>query len=240
MRFMDIHSHILPEIDDGAKDVEESLQLLGMLKEQGVTDVVLTPHFYPHFMNDEEFFALRKKAEEKLNSAVLGKNLPHLHIGCEFYYFDRMGTIGDIKFFTLGKSPYILLELVMSSMTDTVVETIENLCEMGYIPVFAHIERYFGCKKIRRIFKLIKEGKCLAQVNASSVVAGNQRKIFKLIKKGYIYILGSDTHSVKNRPPYMAEALDVIAENCGENYRRQLLINSDKLCKKIFGDQDEK
>ncbi len=240
MRFMDIHSHILPEIDDGAKNLAESLELLRMLKEQGVTDVVLTPHFYPHFMNDEEFFETREKAAKKLNLAVLDKGLPRLYIGCEFYYFDHMGTIGDIKSFTLGSSPYILLELMMSPITDTVVETVENLCRKGYIPIFAHIERYLGCRGIRRVLKLIKEGKCLAQVNASALVCGNPRKIFKLIKKGYIYILGSDTHSVKNRPPFMADALDVIAENCGDNYRKQLLINSDKLCERIFGEKNEK
>ena len=236
MRFMDIHSHILPEIDDGAKNIEESLELLKMLKEQGVTDVVLTPHFYPHIMNGEEFFEMRQRSMEKLVAAVSGKDLPRLHIGCEFYYFDRMGAIGDIKLFTLGTSPYILLELLTARVTDMVIETIENLCDSGYIPIFAHIERYLGYKGIRKILKLIKSGKCLAQINASSVLCGNSRRIFKLIKKGYIYVLGSDTHSVKHRPPFMAEALNEISKNCGEEYKKRLLANSDRLCVKMFGD----
>lgn len=236
---MDIHSHILPEIDDGAKNVAESVELLEMLKEQGVTDVVLTPHFYPHLMDANEFFESREESFSKLKSAVSGKNLPRLHIGCEFYYFDRMGTIGDIKSFTLGNSPYILLELNMAAFDAITIQTIENICRMGYIPVFAHIERYLGCRGIRKILKLVKDGKCLAQINAAAVLGGMRKKIFKLIKGDYIYILGSDTHSVNSRPPFMAEALECIAQNCGEEYSKRLMANSDRLCSKIFEERYE-
>ena len=239
MRFMDIHSHILPEIDDGAKNIEESLKLLSMLKAQGVTDVVLTPHFYPHLMDAEEFFADRNKALSRLKSAIDGKDLPRVHMGCELYYFDRMGIVGDVKPFTIGNSPYILLELMMTSVSNTVIDTINNLCNMGYIPIFAHIERFLDCRGIRKILNLIKEGKCLAQVNASALTVGNPKKVFKLIKKEYIYLLGSDAHSVKNRPPYMSEALEVVSKICGEEYKKRLLANADRLCAKIFGDQNE-
>ena len=239
MRLMDIHSHILPEIDDGAKSIEESVKLLSMLKEQGITDVVLTPHFYPHIMSSEEFFEARKESYKALCNATCGKEFPNLHLGCELYYFDRMGAVGDIKPFTIGNSSYFLLELEMAPVSDVVIETIENLCEMGYIPIFAHIERYMGSRGIKKIFKLIKEGKCLAQVNASAVLETGNKRIFKLIKNGYIYIIGSDAHSVESRPPYIDRALDIIAKNCGEEQKETFIKNSHELWEKVFGDPNE-
>ena len=240
MRFVDIHSHILPSVDDGAKNIEESLKLLSALQEQGVTDVFLTPHFYPHIMSGEDFLEARAKSYKMLTDAVLGKELPNLYLGCELYYFDRMGAVGDIKPFTLGDSHYLLLELEMAAVSDIVIETLEGICEMGYIPIFAHIERYLGCRGIKRILKLIKDGKCMAQVNAAAILSFGNKKIFKLIKKGYIHIIGSDTHSLEERPPYMDEALRKIAQNCGEEQRDILIENSHKLWEKIFGEQDEK
>ena len=134
---LDIHSHILPCVDDGAKNLEESIVLLEMLKSQGVTDVVATPHFYPHIQSAEEFLQSRQEAYNKLKDAIKDKDLPKVHIGCEMFYYDDMGKIGDIKSFTIENSPYILVELSMTDVTKRVVETIENMCDTGYIPIMA-------------------------------------------------------------------------------------------------------
>ncbi len=240
MKLLDIHSHILPGVDDGAKNLEESIKILEMLKEQGVTDVVATPHFYPHIQNAEEFLESREGAYNKLTDAVKGKDLPCIHIGCEMFYYDDMDKIGDIKPFVISNSKYILLELSMTTITKRVVDTVSNLCEAGYIPIIAHIERYLKFKGIKSILKLVEQKKCLAQVNASSIVFGkNNRKIYRLIKNGYIYVLGSDTHSVKGRPPVIKEAFGIIANRCGEQCKNRLVLNSDGLYRKIFGDYYE-
>lgn len=240
MMLLDIHSHILPCVDDGAKSLEESIELLEMLKSQGVTDVVATPHFYPHIQSAEEFLQSRQEAYNKLKDAIKDKDLPKVHIGCEMFYYDDMGKIGDIKSFTIENSPYILVELSMTDVTKRVVETIENMCDTGYIPIMAHIERYLQFRGIKGILKLISEGKCLAQVNASSIVSvKNNHKILKLIKAGYIYVLGSDAHSAKERPPFIKEALDIIECKIGHQHKNRMIINSGKLCRKIFGDDYE-
>lgn len=240
MMLLDIHSHILPCVDDGAKSLEESIELLKMLKSQGVTDVVATPHFYPHIQSAEEFLKSRQDAYDKLKNEIKDKDLPKVHIGCEMFYYDDMGKIGDIKPFVIENSPYILVELSMTTVTKRVVETVENLCDMGYVPIIAHIERYLRFRGIKGIIELVAKRKCLAQVNASSIVSmGNSRKILKLIKAGYIYILGSDAHSVKGRPPFIKEALDIIECKIGRQYKNAMLVNSDKLCREIFGDDYE-
>lgn len=237
MRLFDIHSHILPCIDDGAKDLNESIKLLEMLGKQDVTDVLATPHFYPHIQSAEDFLDSREKAVKKLMSKIKGKNLPKIHIGCELFYFDEMGKIGDIKPFTLADSNYILLELSMTKVTERVIKTVENLCEMGYIPIIAHIERYLGFRGIRGILKLIEQKNCLAQVNASSIVFGkSNKKILNLIKKGYIYVIGSDAHSVDERPPVMDKAFEIIENRCGEAAKKSLVANSDRLYSEIIGD----
>ncbi len=239
MKLLDIHSHILPCVDDGARSLEEALKILEMLKEQGVTDVVATPHFYPHIQSAEDFLKSRAEAYSELNNAIKDKNLPCVHIGCEMFYYDDMGKIGDIKPFVIADSKYILLELSMTTVTKRVIDTVSNLCEMGYIPIIAHIERYFGFRGIKGILRLIEQKKCLAQVNASSIVMKNNRKLYRLIKNGYIYIIGSDAHSVKGRPPVIREALEFIAKKCGEHSKNKLILNSDTLYREIFGDYYE-
>ncbi|MBQ8203238.1 MAG: hypothetical protein IJZ75_03045 [Clostridia bacterium] len=238
---VDFHSHILPGVDDGAENIEESVKLLNMLKEQGVTDVFATPHFYPHIQSAEDFLSGREEARKELMDSIKGMDLPKIHIGCELFYFDDMGKIGDIRPFTLEGSRYILLELNMSRVTDKVVATVENLCEMGFVPVFAHIERYLGFSGIKRILKFIEQERCFAQVNASAIADGGitARRIYKLIKKGYIYLVGSDTHSVAERPPQIEKAYNLIALNCGEEYKTKLMENSRRLCCRILGESYE-
>ena len=111
MTFLDIHAHILPQVDDGAKDMETSLKLLEILKEQGVTDVIATPHFYPDEDNSEEFALLIRNAYTALKKETIGKNLPNIYLGCELRYFNGIGKSSAIKQFAISGTKYLLLEL---------------------------------------------------------------------------------------------------------------------------------
>ena len=221
MAFLDIHSHILPQVDDGAKDIETSIKLLEMLKEQGVTDVIATPHFYPNENNVEEF---------------VDTDLPNVYLGCELRYFNGIGKSDAIKQFTIAGTNYLLLELPYGEpIKDFVLQDIIDINErLGLIPILAHIERYGKVKGYKKLLKLISNGDAVAHINAGGVINKETTRLCeKLIKGGYVSYLASDTHSVHNRPPYIKAALDMIADRLGRSATNRLIIKSNALLEEI-------
>ena len=240
----DIHSHILPAVDDGAKDIEEALKLLEMMKENGITDVIATPHFYGDCDNLEEFKTRTQAAYKALCSAADGKALPRIYLGCEVLYFRYIGTSEYVTAFCLGGSRYLLLELTDDCITDSFFEDITNLKnKSGIIPIIAHIERYYRAPSFRRLLKFIKSENIPAQVNASSLFSPYYRRITeKLIKKGYVNYLATDSHSTDTRPPQMKNALKHINGKLGGEYADALIRNSRLLLEEMTrkGDLYEK
>ena len=230
MRLLDIHSHILPAVDDGAPDVETSIELLKMCKEQGITDIIATPHFDASVNNIEEFEYIVAQALAELKCAS-DKSLPNVYTGCEVYYFKGIGKSRGVKSLTLCGSRYILLELPNITIDKTVLKDITDMSEvLGLIPIIAHIERYADEKGFKDLLKLIAKGGAYAQINAPSLLGSPYRRpVIKLIKRGLISFIATDTHSVKSRPPLIREALDVVAQKFGEEYREMFIKNTEYL-----------
>ena len=88
---MDIHSHILPSVDDGASNIEESVELLNMMKSQGITDVIATPHFDASVNNIDDFKVAVSSSLLALNEEIKDMNLPNVYLGSEVYYFRGIG-----------------------------------------------------------------------------------------------------------------------------------------------------
>lgn len=235
MVLMDIHSHILPAVDDGAQNLETSIKLLEMMKEQGITDVIATPHFYADTENMEDFKHNVGNAYAVLNDAVKDMNLPKVHLGSEVYYFDGIGKSEGIKQLTLGSSKYILLELQSRAIDKTVLENINGIIYgLGLIPVFAHIERYAEEKDFKNLFKYIDSNNAYAQVNSSSVLFSPYKHIVrKLMKSGRISFIATDTHSPEHRPPMMRAALDEVKRCFGNDYVNTLIKNTEYLYEQI-------
>lgn len=238
MTFLDIHSHILPNVDDGARDNQTAIKLLEMLKEQGVTHVIATPHFYPDTDNAEEFSTLVNEAFLKLREDAENMDLPQIYLGCELYYFGGMGKSKSLGQFVIKGTNYILLELPYNSpVTKTVIQDIIDIVEVqGFKPILAHIERYKRAKGFKKLLKLISDGYVLAHINAGAVVSKEDARLCgRLIKGGYVSYLASDTHSVKNRPPMIKQALDAISDRMGKSYANRLIIKSNRLLEEIEG-----
>ena len=235
MNLIDIHSHILPDVDDGARTVEESIELLKSLKAQGVTDVIATPHFIANEQNLDEFFQIVKEASEELFAATQNLDLPNVYLGSEVYYFAGIGKSKAISTLCLNKTKYLLLELPTCTIDKYILDDIKRIrTELGLIPIIAHIERYAKEKGFKHVLSLIDGGVCLAQLNATSLFMPQYKKIsYKLIKKGYISFIATDTHSLRHRPPMLDSAFDAIETNLGKNYSALLLENSDYLQKEI-------
>lgn len=242
MNYLDIHAHILPAVDDGAKDMETALALLEMLKEQGVTHVVATPHFYPDTDSVEEFSETVKNAFCELEKAAQKNELPKIFLGCELRYFSGMGKSRAIKQFVIQNTDYLLLELPYGApITKTVINDIIDIKEvLGLTPILAHIERYSKVSGFKKLLKLISDEVAQAHINASAVISKEDARLCeKLIKGGYVSYLASDTHSVVNRPPYIKQALDTISNKLGRSAATRLAIKANRLLEEIEGTYEE-
>lgn len=242
---LDIHSHILPGVDDGARDVETSIELLRMMKEQGITHVIATPHFDAMHQSIDEFQYAVSDSYKRLSDAMYGLDLPQVSIGSEVFYFPGIGRSAGVRDLTLCRSDYLLLELPSCRFTNDILKDISDLNNrVGVMPIIAHIERYSCERGFKSLLSLISNGEAYAQINASSVLTPPYKKIVhKLISRGYISFMATDTHSIIGRPPLMGEALKSVELSLGKNYSDRFILNSERFCKEIFrilGEKDEK
>lgn len=239
MEFFDIHSHILPGVDDGARDIQTSLELLSMCRQQGITHIAATPHFNASQDNLEDYGKLIMSAYKTLEDACRGKELPQVILGSEVLYFRGMGRSEGISCLCIGASRYLLVEFYDGEFSNQICKDLTLLREhLGIIPIIAHIERYTDFHRFKDLLKLVKSGICYAQVNASAVISKMyKRQAIKLIRGGYVSFLATDTHSTLKRPPEITKALGVISEIFGEGTRDMFIENSQFLLREISNSQ---
>ncbi len=230
----DIHTHILPNIDDGAENVEESLRLIEMLKSHGVTAVAATPHFYAEVIAFDEYHAKAEESFELLKSRLDDESIK-LVKGYEVRYFRGISQTDNISKLTLGGSKYILVEFPYGQdITDRVVDEIADITyNCGITPVLAHLERYHKYHGFKKAVGLVDNGLAMAHINSSSLQDGYKRCALNLIESGVATLMATDTHSVLTRPPMINEATKVIAKNLGEAVVEKLFENSNRIYKDI-------
>ena len=233
MKLVEIHSHVLPYIDDGSKDLETSVEILNIYKNQGVTDVFATPHFLPMDMTLEDFLKNRQESLDLLKSAIEGEDYPNIHLGAEVYYFSGISKSEDVKKLKLQGTDFILVELPIDTLGDYMLSDIRSIKNnLDLMPIIAHIERLYGQKGFKNFLKLFDSGDALAQVNTSSFLNKSSLKIMKkLIKGGYVDFIASDTHAVEYRAPKIEEGLAAIKENFSEDVYNKL---SENISEKFF------
>lgn len=233
MRLADIHSHILPEIDDGADSIEMSLSLLKEMKKQGITDVIATPHFYADEINIDEFKESVNTAAARLN-AVKEDGLPNIHLGAEVLYFKGIGSAAIVEDLTIKGTDYLLLELSGAPIGKYVIDDLLALVDSGIVPILAHVERYAHCSGFKGLLNMISDELILAQINAESLTKSPYyRTATKLVKKGYVTFIGTDAHNLTDRPPKMAEALGEIERVFGRRRKNMFVENSQRLLDEI-------
>lgn len=241
MGYIDIHSHILPNVDDGAKSMEDTLSLLAQEKENGVTSVIFTPHFYPESDTMEAHLSSSKRAFEEVKSTIAYRELPNIFLGHEVQYFIGISKCQTLDKFCIEGTNILLLELpFLTPLSGYMLKEIESLDrDLGVTVILAHIERYIFDKHFKGLLKIIKSGVASAQINADSLLNPNISKhIFKLIKKGYVSYVASDAHSPTERPVCIAKALRIIKEKHSDKLY-QIKKNSDKLEKLLTGEDDD-
>lgn len=215
---IDWHSHILPNIDDGSKNVAESNELLKLLSAQGVTTVVASPHFYPNQQRVHSFIERRQHAYEELCKS-LAPNTPDILLGAEVYYYSGISRMEDLQLLRLQNSKVIMLEMPMAKWSDyTIREVIEIAGAREFTVLIAHIDRYMSYQSTKALEQLLGNG-ILIQANASFFQGFvNQRKALRLLNEGFIHVIGSDCHNMEHRPPKIGYAFDIIQKKLGEQF----------------------
>ena len=220
---IDFHSHILPAMDDGSRNVDESVALLNMLTDQGVETVVATPHFYANDESVDAFLERRLASYEQLQKA-LPQEAPRIVLGAEVRYYPGISRLKDLKRLCIGSSKLLLLEMPMSHWTEyTVKELVELSCKKDITLVLAHMERYWSLQK-RDMWERLYECGILMQCNASFFLDFfTKRRALTMIKKHAIHFIGSDCHGIKMRPPRIGEAVEFIRKKASNRLIDQLI-----------------
>lgn len=231
--FLDIHSHILHNIDDGAKDLNESLALLEAMYSQGITDVIATPHFNPMTDALENFSETAALRLEELKKAS-NNNMPNIYLGCEVFYYCGISKVASLRKLTLSGLDYILLEPDFYQLNTRLQRDLLYMKDSGITPIIAHIERYHKERGYKKLISFVKENGILTQVNASSFTNRHYtRTLKKLVNEDAISFIGTDTHSLEHRPPMLEDAFAIIEEKFGAKYKQKLYNNSQELLEKI-------
>jgi len=218
----DLHTHILPGMDDGARNVAMSLAMLEAERAQGVDTVVLTPHFYREREDAERFLQRREAALTKLRDA-LPEDAPRLIPGAEVAWFHGLSSEPLLEKLCLGKSKYLLLELPYATWSRHLVNQVYQFsCYSGVIPVLAHVERYLHLQQPGQVAELFSLGLPM-QLSAEALTRPFQRrKMVEMLKHGEWYI-GSDCHNCSDRKPNMGPAAQTLFKRLHPDHAQLML-----------------
>jgi protein-tyrosine phosphatase len=239
---IDIHCHILPGIDDGAKDLNDSLQMAKQAVSEGIRTIIATPHLNNHYDNRKQII-LEKVAEFNQALKVQNVNLEVLAGQEPRIYGELLEDLehGDIQ--TLNGSNYLFIEFPSNHVPRYTERLLFDLQLKGLTPIIVHPERNSELmERPEKLFQLVEKG-ALTQVTASSLCGYFGKKIKKfseeLIEANLAHFIASDAHNIVNRSFKMEEAFDLIDSKFGNDYvylfieNAELLVNGKNVIKEI-------
>ena len=230
---IDIHSHILPLVDDGSSSIEMSLDMLESAYRDGTDAIVLTPHFALDYGFDNPYDKIKGLFKD-LKEIVEYENIPiDVYLGCEFL-FSSPETFYVFKeeITTLNNTQYILIEFYFDIEEEKILQAVDVVLENNLIPIIAHPER-FECFQTSSTLadEVIKKG-ALLQMNKGSVLGryGRTAKetVLDLLDKHYISFVGSDAHHPQRRSSLMYDAYEYVREYYGKEYTETIFKDNPK------------
>lgn len=228
---VDFHTHILHDIDDGSASLNMSLAMIKELKNQGVTKVVLSPHFYAYLSSTDEFIERRESAASELVQELKKENISiDLYLGCEVLYFEELKRVENLRDFCIKGTNYIIIEMPFSVWTGSIIEDMERIMGMGLIPIIAHFERYIKYKgNLKKIHYLCSLG-ALLQMNCFCLTKFfARRKALRFIKKDMVFALGTDCHDMGTRMPNYSTAMRYLEKNLPEKKLARFIKRPERL-----------
>ena len=221
---IDIHSHILPGLDDGSESLEQSVQMLVMARAAGTTDIVATPHANSQFRFDPQ--QVKDKIAD-LQDAI--GDLPRIHYGCDFHLTSE--NIDEAlrlpAKYSINHRGYLLVEFADTFIPKTTSQIFERMLDAGLFPIVTHPERNpLLQKKLSDVEAWVEMG-CFVQVTAQSVLGsfGKRAKAFSdtLLSHGLVHFLASDAHDLQYRPTPLQPAWEYVSEHLGPDTAAVLL-----------------
>lgn len=227
---IDIHCHILPNVDDGSESLEESIAMAKIAESEGITRIVNTSHC--HFDFKYKKGNELKLELEKFNQVLKEENINiEVLLGNELYYTsDLIERFNELDFFSMNNSKYILMEFSPINFPKNIEDVIYEIKIRGYIPIIAHAERYKQVQEdVNIVLDCIKEG-ALIQVNASSILGKNGEKAEdtskKLLDNNMVHFVATDAHSSNRRRPLIKDSYNYILKNYGKEVSEKLFIEN--------------
>ena len=225
---IDFHSHILPDLDDGAKDLKTSLNMIRESSVQGINTIVSTSHCYPKNEESVEHFLCRREiAYKQLSDEIANSDttLPRIIKGCEVHMLTDLGELKNICELCIENTNYILVEMPYTPWKEWMLESVYKLTLSGLRPIMAHIDRY-TLQDIENLSSLVEFG-VVFQINGELFLDKKMKKTSdKIMYDSYAHILGSDMHSMNTRKPNLGEAKDIITTRYGTECYEQMQENA--------------
>ncbi len=211
---IDMHTHILPRIDDGAKDSTMSAFMLKKEAEQGVKTVVLTSHYYGRKHGPAHFLERRSASFERIKDKI--PEGMEVRLGAEVHFTGvNVAEHEELCKLAIEGTKYILIEFPFTEKWtyELLDKLAEFIGETGYTPIIAHVERYREVQKRPAYLSELMEMGCLLQVNTQAFLNKRDKKLaYALLKKGMVHCIGTDTHDMDARAPIYAEAENAVKD----------------------------
>ncbi len=227
---VDIHSHVLPGLDDGARTMDESLEMLRLAADSGTTDIVATPHANSQFAFDE--VTLQNVYREIANAS---SSFIRLHIGCDFHlsYENLVQAIQHPTKFTINASRYLMVELPDIVSLGTVRTGLRQLLNARIVPIITHPERNESVSGNLHELQAWRGSGCLLQITGHSLLGrfgpAAQSAAEQLFAAGMVDFVASDAHDLVDRPTDLSAAYELIRSRYGEQAADKVLVENPTL-----------
>lgn len=235
---IDLHTHILPGIDDGSPDVETSVQMLRRMAAQGTETVCASSHYYAEEQSLDAFCERRESALARLRQAGAGRDgdRPAVRPAAEVAFFPGISEKKGLERLCIAGTHTLLLEMPFCEWNDFQIEEVTALAlDLGYQVVLVHPERFLFSANNRRLFERMQELPIGLQVNAGSLLRWKSRgQALRLLKEAACPLLGSDAHNLTTRPPNLGEGRNVIERKLGTAFWQKMQENAARMLGHAF------
>jgi len=227
MKMIDTHIHILPNVDDGPKRMSESVEMAKIALEEGITEMIVTPHYKrPKYMNEKVLDAYEAFKDELI---LQGLNLK-LYMGNEIYLSEEnVKDLMERKAYTLNEGPYILVELPFRHYFPFHDALLHQLQLQGYKVILAHAERYEALLKQPNKIKELVSRNIYIQISGNALLNKKTRKLsMKWIKAGWVHLISTDAHNVTERKPSIKKAYKSVHDKIGQAVADLIFVDNPK------------
>lgn len=240
----DLHTHILPGVDDGARDLDQAMILIRMAYADGTRHLFLTPHYRGKYRRNGPD---RLRGDFAALQALVRRQLPdmHLYLGNEIHWESAAPDALEAgQALCLHDSSYCLLEFHSAALRSQVLTGVAEMVRYGYTPIIAHAERYEVFRRDRTLTEEVLAMGALIQLNADSIMGGSgwgvKRFCRSLLKKRQVHFVASDAHDPADRPPLLSACRRFVARKYSDDYARRIFRdNAQAVIKNIMVDEGE-